>query len=649
MVFTVGCTNLRRVRFREADSGASLVAVGGGAGQVVKVGNEQIVISRRTILALRGYDLEKSLIKSPLQSLVEIREQINREPTLDLIYAFAEVAFLEAQRQESTNPKLALEIYAASALHAYGYLLDSRFNASRNSYDPHLRNACIFYNSSVEKILRLIGDKHSVELNPGSNYVIRTLDNSFNISCELKSPAWNGYEFEPFKFVSDYEICGMQNEYRQYGIGVPLLAARRHTNEKTPASKYVPSNLTFPATAVLRFLPHGSRSRDGTPLHATIELYDPLTTSAAELERMSIPLENDLTTPLAYSVADSQFRAASFLGFISPDKMLLPVINRNGRTIVSEIDDKNNGKPDDKVIRESLMGLYMIQPYEHGKIPVVFVHGLWSSPMIWMEMFNTLRSEPELRSRFQFFFYFYPTGQPFWISAAQLRHDLYDFRLAIDPQLTDSSLDKMVLVGHSMGGLVAHLQVIDSGNEFWKLASNEPENKVFAELNPKTRVELRNWFFFRPNPSVKRVITLATPYHGSEFSNNVTQWLGKTVIKVPAAIRTVTAGLNNDLPLGSLLNIETSVESLSPQVPIFDVMEKARANSPVYFNNIIGQVEQNVISRNFAASDGVVKMTSAKLERAESEIVVSSVHGDVPTHPKAILEVKRILLEHLRQ
>ena len=74
------------------------------------------------------------------------------------------------------------------------------------------------------------------------------------------------------------------------------------------------------------------------------------------------------------------------------------------------------------------MGLYMVQPYEPGKIPVLMVHGLWSSPMTWMEMFNDLRSQPEIRDHYQFWFYLYPTGQPFWLSAAQLRRDLAKVR-----------------------------------------------------------------------------------------------------------------------------------------------------------------------------------------------------------------------------
>ena len=68
----------------------------------------------------------------------------------------------------------------------------------------------------------------------------------------------------------------------------------------------------------------------------------------------------------------------------------------------------------------------MVEPYDPNKIPVLMVHGLWSSPMTWMEMFNDLLAYPDIRSNYQFWFYLYPTGEPFWYSANQLRSDLIE-------------------------------------------------------------------------------------------------------------------------------------------------------------------------------------------------------------------------------
>ena len=131
----------------------------------------------------------------------------------------------------------------------------------------------------------------------------------------------------------------------------------------------------------------------------------------------------------------------------------------------------------------------MVEPFDPNRIPVVMVHGLWSSPTTWMEMFNDLRAFPEIRSRYQFWFFLYPTGQPFWTSAAQLRDTLAEVRQTLDPQLQNPNLDQMVLVGHSMGGLVSQLQTLESGDDFWRIVSDKP----FEELQADARGAGHAW------------------------------------------------------------------------------------------------------------------------------------------------------------
>ena len=47
--------------------------------------------------------------------------------------------------------------------------------------------------------------------------------------------------------------------------------------------------------------------------------------------------------------------------------------------------------------------------------------------------------------------------------------------------------------------------------------------------------------------------------------------------------------------------------------------------------------------------DGVVSKESAHSDYAASEIVVDANHSAIVTHPLAVLEVRRILLEHLAE
>ena len=102
----------------------------------------------------------------------------------------------------------------------------------------------------------------------------------------------------------------------------------------------------------------------------------------------------------------------------------------------------------------------MLHPYEPGKIPVLLVHGLRSSPAAWMKVINDLRGDPFLRDRYQFWLFMYPTGTPFPGSAAQAPQGPRRTPAGvIDPSHNDRALDRMVLVGHSMGGLISKMMI----------------------------------------------------------------------------------------------------------------------------------------------------------------------------------------------
>jgi hypothetical protein len=269
-----------------------------------------------------------------------------------------------------------------------------------------------------------------------------------------------------------------------------------------------------------------------------------------------------------------------------------------------------------------------------------------------MEMFNDLRSSPEIRKHYQFWFYLYPTGQPFWLSAAQLRRDLAEVRQTLDPQHREPALDQMVLVGHSMGGLVAKLQVLPSGGDYWNLAAHESFDKINAD--PEVRRKLGETFFFQPNPSIRRVVTIATPHRGSTFSNQTTQYLLGKLIHLPETLVNTQQKLFRDnaglaFP-GSLLKVETSIDSLSPECPILPVMLAGRRAPWVTYHNIIGVAPSNFwMDRLLGQSDGVVSVSSARIEGCESELAVPADHMNVHAHPLAVMEVRRILLLHLAE
>jgi len=587
--------------------------------------------SSRTQQFLRVYDLAEYQKGDPRKLLEKVQEIIQREPSADKVHAFAELAYLEGKKAERHDPRLALDLYGASVLHAYQYLFDDRFRYLRNPYDPQFRGACDLYNGALEAALRIACEDGG--LAPGQTYTISTATGDWDITCVLRGGPWRAEDFDHFEFVSDYEIRGLNNHYHTYGLGVPLIAVRRDYEGEPGAARYYPPDLSFPVTAFIRpdpmTDPHAADKQ--TPHRGVLEIYDPATTTDVAIADVRVPLESDLSTPLAYFLSsDSNLDRLATVGLLRPETLLAM---RPGRS-------------------DPIMGLYMVQPYEPGKIPVLFVHGLWSSPMTWMQMFNDLRASPEIREHYQFWFYLYPTGQPFWLSAAQLRNDLAEVRHVVDPLREEPALDQMVLVGHSMGGLVCRLQTIDSRDDFWRIVSDQPFHLIKAE--PDVRRQLEETFFFQPNPSVRRVITIGTPHRGSQFSNLTTQWILGKLIRLPEMLVRSQQALfrdNKDLIRDdTLLMIENSIDSLDPDSPFFPVMLASHTAPWVKYHNIIGLVpRRGLIGKLAAGSDGVVTYESAAMDDVQSEVTVPCDHIVVHTHPRAVLEVKRVLLEHLAE
>ena len=128
-------------------------------------------------------------------------------------------------------------------------------------------------------------------------------------------------------------------------------------------------------------------------------------------------------------------------------------------------------------------GLSLQRPYVRGKMPVVFVHGLWARPASWRRMIEALAADPAIDGRFQFWTFGYSTGNPIPYSGYLLRRDLDEARRRLDPGKSDPAFDRMVLVGHSMGGLLCKMIAVDSGHRLWRAVSDRPVGEMRGEGN----------------------------------------------------------------------------------------------------------------------------------------------------------------------
>ncbi len=92
-------------------------------------------------------------------------------------------------------------------------------------------------------------------------------------------------------------------------------------------------------------------------------------------------------------------------------------------------------------------GIYFLEPYDPSKIPVLFVHGASGFPQEWSYLVSRLD-----RSRFQPWVFHYPSGLGLQESSDVLTDVLDELR-------SDLRCPSVIVVAHSMGGLVARTAI----------------------------------------------------------------------------------------------------------------------------------------------------------------------------------------------
>jgi pimeloyl-ACP methyl ester carboxylesterase len=293
--------------------------------------------------------------------------------------------------------------------------------------------------------------------------------------------------------------------------------------------------------------------------------------------------------------------------------------------------------------RYAPLGLSQRRPYARGKVPVVFIHGMWATPLSWEKMIAALEADPALNANYQFWTFGYSTGDPIPYSAWLLRHSLEEARLQFDRDRSDPAFDRMILVGHSMGGLVAKMLIVDSGDRLWCQVSDRPADQLLGD--PDDRKLLSQSLLTKPLPEVRRAIFIATPHRGSRLDQGWLQSLGARLVRGTEPFRSAYQRIiaRNDpgfFKPDFRSGLPTSIEELQWEAPFLKSLGALQVSPEVTFHSIIAvrsgvsQVEQ---------TDGLVSYASAHLEGASSEALVRAGHF-CQGHPEVIREVRRVLL-----
>lgn len=559
-------------------------------------------VSATSLQLLSILGLEEAFAEDPEDALQQLETRFAAEKRRRPFAALAELSHQHARVTGDPGG------YLLSALYAYYYLFSDELEPEPDPYDPLFRLACDIYNRSLA--LALLDESGEVIT---EDRVVETPRGPFELTERRPGFPWGKEEFSTFLPSDAYRVRGLNGRVRSSGLGVPLIAVRNATAVDDPRSKHLAPNLKLAATAILR--PDGGlKELSGERLSGSLELYFPVDATQVELEGRQAPLESDLSVPLAYSLEDSPIWGFSILGF-----------RRGGDEMAKT-------------------GVFLTQPYQPGKIPVLLLHGTASTPAEWASLLNGVLVDPEVRSNYQLWVGLYHTGNPVLYSASGIRKSLAAVVADLDPDGDDEALSKMVLVGHSQGGLVARLLSSSSEDEFWKIVSSEPFEDY--DLSPEAREVVGSSMFFEPLPFISRVIFIATPHGGSHFAAGWVGQIARTLVEAPSDVTNSVAQLRRGdrLPQELRESVPTSVHNMDPDSPFVKALNGLEFAPEVRVNSIVAVKGDGPKEEG---DDGIVAYGSAHLDQAESEFVVRSGHS-CQSRPETVLEVRRILLEHLR-
>lgn len=391
------------------------------------------------------------------------------------------------------------------------------------------------------------------------------------------------------------------------GFGVPMAAWQARCTDRPICALFPPEGITRALTAWIEV------GEGGTP---RLVMTDPLHHPSIAMGPRTAILATDTTAPLAALIDKTRINRLALWTLVGGQQLAK---------------------------RE---GLYLLEDYDPNKIPVIMLHGLGRSPLVWASLTNMMFSSPELRARYQVWHVVYPTNTPVLLNRLRVQRFIDQGWAILDPQDTVPAHKDMVLIGHSMGGVVSRLLTSNSGELIWRAVFDVPPSQLAG--SPEDIALVSDIFHFHAYPGVTQAIFLASPHLGSPVADH---FLGEF------ALRFVHA---HSPELDALKRLSDANASHIPAVLLKDYTTKGlssvstlRAGQPVSHAAHALMPVAGVRYDTFAGSlpgenppgDGVVPLQSAILEGATSTTIVKDGHA-LYRNKEVLAKILDILRQH---
>ena len=531
---------------------------------------------------------------------------------------------LDKQPMDNEHIKAILNAYLETARYSYAYLFFTKHTLTMRALEDRQTQVRDYYNFAVQKTLTtLFGYYHKrppTDVNLNHDTHLRFGHWSITIRIEDLRLADRRNLPEDLIPASSLSFAGLRNLYRRDGLGAELVAvtSRRVVNMRSAETPY--SETPFPAiTAVISF-PGTNLKEVLNTREAVITGYDPYSRESIDLAGTQVPLAANFTSGYGLWLARSGFAAQSLLTLIGKGDVL------------------------------EMPRVYLMQPYNPRRRIVIMLHGLASSPEAWINLANEVLGDETLRQNFQIWQIYYPTNAPVAFNNYEIGMAIKQTLEHFDPEETAQASRKILLVGHSMGGILSRLMVSSSGDRLWDAFLKKYPLK--GRRLSRMRDELGPYLYFEPLPQVSRAIFIAAPHKGTPVAESaLVRWIAD-FITLPFSVLgrfkdvaqlLVDPGSANPV---SLFRPFSSINNLSNRDPFIHLVADLPISPSVRYHSIIGNNTPNLPLVD--SSDGVVPYASAHLAGAESEKVIPSGHSVQENH-EAIIEIRRIMHRHLKE
>lgn len=415
--------------------------------------------------------------------------------------------------------------------------------------------------------------------------------NYHSADCDVFAPDY----FDRLEPADQYEVYGLKH-HRIEGIGLPLVGFRKNTGRETVEKWYPPEGIARAVTAV---------AIPGSSGNVEIRLIDRTRTETLTKGGQCHLLAADFTVPFA------------------------TLLEKAGTLYFSGFMDMARQKP------YRGPGFYLMEPYDPNRTPLIFIHGLLSTPLAWAELTNELWALPAVRRRYQIWHYDYPTNAGALYSARVMRGQLDELRHFLDPHELDPAMQRTVVIAHSMGGLLAKTLAVEPRDAFWDAVFTRPLPSL--DVTPSEHATLVEAFYWKPRGHVDRMIFCSVPFRGSTLASSLIGRVGSAIIAPNPKFQDFFREVEKKNP--GMLQLDyasltrgkvTSVVTLTPHMRSMEILDKLPLTPGTAAHIITGSM------------DSVVHRSSATVAAAESNIEVPAGHGSF-RHPLTIAEIIRIL------